>query len=347
VSERSARTRRERAEERRRQKRKKSIGLRLLVIAIIVCLVVVIGKIAIEKYGLLRLIGGDIMEDSPPIAGEAGQIADEYPDSERVNILFLGTNQDLSDTIMVLSFDTQAQLMDLISVPRDTYYERPQYTDPALQKINSVFKSEAFDGLEKGFDAAASAVSDVLCGTPIHYFARITDEGVVRVVDAMGGVEMDVPQDMDYEDAGQDLYIHLKAGPQTLDGEHAVQYLRFRSGYANADLGRISAQQEFLKAAFKKSSGIGFPKVATAVLKELGGGNTNISRTMMVRLGSQAVGMDGSALKTWMVPGTAGMQNGASYYFADEAATLAMMREIYERGAEADGQDATAGASGE
>jgi anionic cell wall polymer biosynthesis LytR-Cps2A-Psr (LCP) family protein len=112
-----------------------------------------------------------------------------------------------------------------------------------------------------------------------------------------------------------------------------VQYLRFRSGYANADLGRVSAQQEFLKEAFRQSIGFGFPKVAATVLDEV---NTNISSKAMTRLGSAAIGMSFDSFQTWTIPGATGTVNGASYFFADAEQTQTMMRQIYSSGTKGD-----------
>jgi LCP family protein required for cell wall assembly len=297
---------------------------------ILVFLALAIGFVAIKlipgepEEVVLGLFEKDIMESVTPIAGGDSEFANTWSDSKRINMLLLGTNQDLTDTIMLASFDTALKRVDVISVPRDTYYERPAYPGPAHQKINAAYKDEGIQG-------SAVAVSNVLGGVPIHYYAIITDEGVARVVNAMGGVEMDVPIDMKYDDPAQDLHIDLKQGVQTLDGAQAVQYLRFRKGYANGDLGRVDAQQEFLKQVFSKTVSLSFPKVVAAFISEV---NTNIGAKMMVRLGKEAVGMDKSQFATYTTPGTAGMKNSASYYFTDEALTREMMTNIYSMKAE-------------
>ncbi|MDR3305070.1 MAG: LCP family protein [Clostridiales Family XIII bacterium] len=316
-----------RIEEKRKKKKGFGIG-KFLIIVVVLALVLAGGKVLIEKYGLLGLVGGDIMDDITPIAGGDSDFSREFPDSKRVNILFLGTNSGLSDTMMVFSFDTELKRVDEISVPRDTYYERPNFPGAAYQKINSVYETEGFQG-------CAQAVSNVLGGVPIHFYAQITDEGVAHVVDAMGGIEMNVPMDMNYEDPAQNLYIHLTAGPQVLDGAHAVQYLRFRSGYPTADLGRVNAQQEFLKEAFKQSVGFGFPKVAAAAAKEV---TSDITPRMAVRIGSEAAGMSAESFAAWTIPGVPNMMNGASYYVSDRAATAEMMRQIYSMTAEQDAE---------
>jgi hypothetical protein len=86
----------------------------------------------------------------------------------------------------------------------------------------------------------------------VDYYVHIDLEAFKKLVNAVDGVEFDVPKDMDYDDPVQDLHIHLKKGLQTLDGEHAMQLVRCRSVYSTADIGRIETQQAFLKAAMEQ-----------------------------------------------------------------------------------------------
>ncbi|MDR1953003.1 MAG: LCP family protein [Clostridiales Family XIII bacterium] len=303
----------------RQRGKKKSFGKIFLSVFLILLIVFTLGLFVIDKYGFFGLFGGDIMEDISPIAGGDSEFAKKYKDSKRVNVLLLGHNQELTDTIMLGSFDTELQRVDVISVPRDTYYERPDYPGAAYQKINSVYKTE---GVEK----AAEAVSNVLSGVPIHFYEIISDDGVAHIVDAMGGVEIDVPMDMKYTDLDQDLYIDLKKGNQVLTGDQAVQFLRFRKGYPTGDIGRVEAQQNFIKEAFKQSIGFGFPKVAKAVMEEV---DSNMKLKMAVRIAGKAVGMDTEDIATYMTPGESSTFNGASYFLVDEGKTAEMMNTIY------------------
>jgi LCP family protein required for cell wall assembly len=298
-------------------------------IPVLIILVVVFaaGMFLIDRYGFFGFFGGDIMDGLEPIAGGDSDFAKKYTDSKRINVLVLGENQGLTDTIMLASFDTEIKRVDLISVPRDTYYERPDYPGAALQKINSVYKSEgSSDDPEKGAVAMAGAVSDVLCGVPVHFYEIYSDDDIKKIVTAMGGIEIDVPMDMKYTDKKQQLYIDLKKGKQRLDGDQAVQFLRYRKGYKMGDLGRVEAQQNFMKEAFRQSIGIGFPKVAKAVMDNV---ESNMAGRMAVRIGSEAVGMKTKDMKTWMTPGEAKTMNRASYYIVDEPKTEEMMDQIF------------------
>lgn len=308
------------------QIRKKSSFKKIFLPLFLILLVLfTAGVFAVEKYGFFGLFGGDIMKDLTPIAGGDSDFAKKYKDARRVNVLVLGQNQGLTDTIMLASFDTEVKRVDIISVPRDTYYPRPEYKGAAYQKINSVYETGGETSEAKGV-AAAKAVSEVLAGVPIHFYAVLDDNAVAKIVDAMGGIEIDVPMDMKYTDKKQDLYIDLKKGRQVLDGDKAVQYLRYRKGYATGDLGRVEAQQEFMKEAFKQSIGFGLPKVARTVSKEV---DSNLETKMAVRIASEAVGMSASDSKTWTTPGKPQTKNGASYYMVDKEKTVEMMNEIY------------------
>jgi LCP family protein required for cell wall assembly len=295
------------------------------------------GMFLVDKYGFFGLFGGDIMDGLEPIAGGDSDFAKKYKDSRRINVLVLGENQGLTDTIMLASFDTEIKRVDLISVPRDTYYERPDYPGAALQKINSVYKSEGSkDDPEKGAVAMAKAVSDVLCGVPIHFYEVYSDDDIKEIVNAMDGVVIDVPMNMKYTDKKQNLYINLKKGKQRLNGDQAVQFLRYRKGYKTGDIGRMEAQQNFMKEAFKQSIGIGFPKVAKTVMDNV---DSNMAGKMAVRIGTEAVGMKAKDMKTWMTPGSPKTMNKASYYIVDEAKTEAMMDEIFSMKPPEDKQD--------
>jgi LCP family protein required for cell wall assembly len=305
--------------------KKKSFGKIFVPVFLILLIVLTVGMFVIDKYGFFGLFGGDIMKDIKPIAGADSDFANKYKDSKRVNVLVLGQNNQLTDTIMLASFDTDVKRVDIISVPRDTYYPRPEYKGAAFQKINSVYETGGKTEEERGV-AAAKAVSEVLAGVPIHFYAVIGDDDVAKIVDSMDGIEIDVPMNMKYTDKKQNLYIDLKKGKQVLNGDQAVQYLRFRKGYATGDLGRVNAQQVFMKEAFKQSIGIGFPKVARTVSKEV---DSNLKTKMAVRIASEAIGMHTDDATTWTTPGAPKTMNKASYYIVDEDKTVKMMNEIY------------------
>ncbi len=150
-----------------------------------------------------------------------------------------------SDTIIFASLDAVNKRFYGVSIPRDT----KAIVNGKAYKINAAYKIG-------GMDLLARTVSDQF-GVPVDFTIEIDLTGFSALIDAIGGVEFDVPLDMDYDDPEQNLEIHVKAGLQNLDGETALKVVRFRhnndgSGYGNEDLGRIETQQRFLKTTAKK-----------------------------------------------------------------------------------------------
>lgn len=151
-----------------------------------------------------------------------------------------------TDTMMVVSYDITNQDITVMSIPRDTMVNVPW----DVKKINSVYNW--YGGGDKGIQALNNEISELIGFVP-DYQIIIEWEAVEDLVDAIGGVWFDVPLDMYYTDPYQDLVIDVDEGYQLLDGDKAMQVIRWRynddgSGYSNGDLGRIETQQAFLTA---------------------------------------------------------------------------------------------------
>ncbi len=161
---------------------------------------------------------------------------------EKCNILLMGTDKEgaLTDVIMLAQIDAENSKVTVMSIPRDT---RVKYKGSTM-KINAVHATGFRKSEADGIDAAVLAVKE-LTGIPINHFVKINFAAFRDCIDALGGVEFDVPQNMNYDDPYQDLHIHLKKGVQILDGDKAEQLVRFRR-YKNGDIDRIKVQQDFL-----------------------------------------------------------------------------------------------------
>ena len=289
----------------RRPRKKKKIAGRIVGIAI----AVFVGLMIFQAWRATQI---DMVQ--PIVKAAAG----DFMDAPRINILFLGNSGGLSDTFMVFSYNVETNTMDQISIPRDTFFDRPGYSGASL-KINSIYSSE-------GYKAAATAASKVLGGIPIHYYVMLEPDGAARIIDAMGGVYVDVPFRMEYTDAAQGLFIDLQPGKQLLNGDQTLQFLRYRSGYPNGDLGRIEAQQGFLKSLLKQGGGLDYVRLGwTAFYLS----KTNISMPAAFGLVLRATGMTTGAFNTHTIPGTTGMKDGLSFFFHDEVGTRGLMRAIY------------------
>ena len=162
-----------------------------------------------------------------------------------------------TDTLMLITYKVKDSKISILNIPRDLYIN----TDKYKGKINGVLicgyiaayregKNEN-EALEQGIRFLEEMIHYTL-GIPVDRHIIIDTEGFKFLVDSIGGIDMEVPQDMDYEDPEQNLYIHLKKGWQTLDGDKAEQLVRFRKGYITQDIGRIETQQKFMAALMKK-----------------------------------------------------------------------------------------------
>ena len=147
-----------------------------------------------------------------------------------------------TDTIILGRIDTVKHEMDFVSIPRDTLIN----TSWRVRRVNTVYWGTKHGGGD-GIGALKMQVGR-LTGFQPDCVAVIDLQVFVDAVDLIGGVYFDVPTQMDYDDWGQELYIHLQPGYQLLDGYQAMCLCRFRSGYVTGDLGRIEMQQQFLSA---------------------------------------------------------------------------------------------------
>lgn len=167
----------------------------------------------------------------------------------RKNVVVLGVDQLMeedngqrSDTIFVMMFDPEKRQCSLLNIPRDTRVQMEVNGKPDYDKINAAYTYGNVQNTMK--------VLEEFLGIQIDHYLMIDVSGFKRVVDAIGGVDLYVDRDMQYDDFKQGLHINLKAGQQHLDGEHAMQYVRFRKEYG--DIGRIRRQQRFLWAVQQK-----------------------------------------------------------------------------------------------
>lgn len=292
----------------------------------------------LSLVGNIRLFSGteNLMDEMPALVDQNSPFFEAFKDKNRVNILVLGVNHGMTDTIMLGSYDLDAKQVDVISIPRDTYYAREEANSAAAMKINAIYSVDKAVG-------TAAAVSDVLMGMPINYYVIVDYAVVKKVVDSMGGVPMDITFHMHYNDPYDDppLKIDIPEGYQVLNGDKSVEFLRFRkgsggyAGYPEGDIGRIKAQQVFVKSAFRQALGFSLPKVVKTTLDNV---DSDLPLGMATKLAANAVGLDGEDMQTVMIPGESGTKNGLSYWFPDEDGIEEMLTQIYN--IEPDGSEA-------
>lgn len=251
-----------------------------------------------------------------------------YTNPERINVLLLGVADKNTDTIMVASYDTENQDVNIISVPRDTYYQRDGYQSYAYNKVNSVYRTDGIKGI-------AEAVSELLYGMPIHYYALVEYEDIRKVMDAIGGVYVDVPFRMKYDDPYADppLHIDIPEGRVLIDSSNVEQYLRFRHGnpgyqsYYNGDLGRIQVQQAFVKLVISEClKAKNITDVATVALKNI---QSDITYAEVAHLATKALnGLSGDNLTAQRLPGYDATLHGLSFWMPDDTKVFEMLEKI-------------------
>ena len=219
---------------------------------------------------------------------------------------------------MLAAVNFRENTVHLISIPRDTY--APAYVVP---KINSAYG--AVGGGEKGMEQLMEQVKNVIGFLPDGY--ALVDLGAfVEAVDLLGGLDFDVPMDMDYDDPDQNLFIHLRAGEQHLTGEQLMWVVRFRSGYANADIGRTEVQRAVLKTAMKQwlrpKTLAALPGLWRIYQENL---TTDLSVRNIVWIARVLLKSMGGDMEANVLPGYAAMAGDASVYMVDSYAASAIL----------------------
>jgi LCP family protein required for cell wall assembly len=191
-----------------------------------------------------------------------------------------------------------------------------------MTKINAA-------NVEGGPAMAAKVVSDLLDGVGIDRYAVINVQGVQSLIDALGGIDLYVPKDMHYRDDSQHLYINLKKGQQHLNGDQALQYLRFRYD-AYGDIGRIQRQQAFFRAMMEQCLNPGtitrLPEITKVIRSHV---DTNLSMEELLALVGFASKMQRSNVDLLMLPGdfSRAGQYDASYWLPNYPAISRMVSE--------------------
>ena len=217
-----------------------------------------------------------------------------------------------SDTNILVAVDAANDAIYGVSIPRDT----KAIIDGDAHKINYAYNSG-------GMSLMADVITEQL-GLPVDYTVQVDLQGFVAIVDAIGGVEFDVPIDMHYEDPYQDLYIHINKGLQRLSGEDALKVVRFREGYASQDLGRMNTQQAFLKAAAKQTlTPANLDKIDDFVKIFQSYVETDLTLGNLAWLGKEAIGMGSDAISFSTLPG----EWKSPYIYLDQEAVLTLVNE--------------------
>ncbi|MBQ2088155.1 MAG: LCP family protein, partial [Selenomonas sp.] len=213
-----------------------------------------------------------------------------------------------SDTLMIASIDPKTNQASLLSVPRDT---RVKIKGHGFDKVNAAYAY--------GKEKLSQDTVESLLGVNIDHYIIINTKSFKKIIDAIGGIDIDVPKRMHYEDPWDDdggLIIDFQPGMQHMDGAKAVTYVRYRD--EEGDLGRIRRQQDFVRACMEKlvSPAI-IPKLPVVIKEVMGSIETDLSFRQLLEFAGTLKESKNNGLKTDMVPGRPLYIEGISYWIPD------------------------------
>lgn len=275
-------------------------------------------------------------DQGPQSLNELWEHGFQYRVSRPVNILVMGIDrvpeakegtpqvfEGRSDTMLLMRIDPATDAVSLLSIPRDTQVEIPQAG--VVTKINDA-------NVRGGPKLAAETVSNILNGVQIDRYVRVNTDAFRELVDLMGGVEVYVPAPMSYEDKTQKLKIDLSPGLQTLNGNQAEQFARFRQdGYG--DIGRVQRQQALLKALLKKlTSPAAIPRLPALLGSMQKYIDTNLSLEEMLALVGAGRKLSQGDFKMVMLPGRFSEPGEfrASYWIMNPEGRDRVMRQYFQ-----------------
>ena len=241
----------------------------------------------------------------------AGAQADRKDPVKRFLIFGRDQAAALTDSIFLVSRNEMTEELRVLQIPRDTY---AAYTEGSYRKLNGALRALGSEKCKAFFSRAL--------GVKIDWFAAMNLECVSLLVDTVGGVDLDVPMNMDYSDPSQGLEIHLSKGRQHLDGASALSFIRFRSGYVNADLGRMDAQKMFLRAFAEKCQNLNAATFLRMFMISVPHMQTDLPVTEAIRISRGLLKCDFSSVPIETAPGEAIKgKSGAWYYVLNREGT--------------------------
>lgn len=232
--------------------------------------------------------------------------------------------QGLADTMLLLRFDPAGGKLTVLSIPRDTQAE---IEGLGVTKINAANQ-------QGGPSLAAETVSNLLGGVPIDRYVRVNVQAVEKLIDALGGVTVYVPKDMKYQDDSQHLYINLKEGEQHLNGDKALQFLRFRYD-EYGDIGRIQRQQTLMRAIIEQALNpktlLRISDILSIIQSHI---DTNLTVEELVALSGFAAQTQRSEVQMLMLPGdfSGDGKKEVSYWLPNQQRIEELAGQYFEHG---------------
>ena len=271
-------------------------------IQIITIILVIVSIICMALWGIIYAVNYAIIGEDEKL-DENGNIITVSSSSKKkvINALICGKNEELTDTIIYLKYNVETGKIGMMSIPRDTsIVSNP--TLSSVYKINYMYQS-------KGIMSLVNQVENML-DVNIDYYLVFDASMLKEMVDAIGGVEVDVPIRMKYDDGSQDLHIDLQPGKQVLNGEQAEGFVRFRHnndmtvGYPMGDVQRTEVQQDFIKSFISQVlSAKNISKIPDLINIGLKNTETNITAREATKYITDAPKIDISGMYSCTAPG--------------------------------------------
>mgnify|MGYP000628868619 CR=1 FL=1 len=323
------------------QKRRRLTGWKRGAVIALSCVVVL--ALAVSAWWMIFVKAPDVSEKTKPTVTDQDQDKDQeetLPDAEDepetasgrkedyFTFLLVGedTSSGSTDTIMLASYDVANQTASLMSIPRDTMVN----VSWDIKKINSVYSaSEAKGG---GIENLKKQVS-YLTGVMPDFYVIVQWEAVGEIVEALGGVYFDVPFDMNYDDPYQDLHIHQEKGYRLLDGEDAMEVVRWRQnsdGTNYGDTTRVEVQQAFLMALAEQCLKLGnWTKVSAFAKIFAENVETDLPLTNILWFAQQAMEIDSDQVRFFTLPCSGGYEKSILYLLADPEETAELINQYF------------------
>lgn len=256
-----------------------------------------------------------------------------------VNFLLIGVDAegDRSDTIMLFSVDGYSNRINILSIPRDTrvlFGSNPEKINASI----AIGKQEVEAGrLNEPEELLIQKVKDLTC-LPIDYFVSVDFNGFIEIIDALGGVDFDIPYDMDYDDPVQDLHIHFEAGPQHLNGQQAHDFVRYRHNndmsapgeYAMGDVGRIYWQQTFMKELISQKLKPQYLANIGSIFEVINENvRTNFTMQDLLKYVSFIEQIDPASINSYNIAGEDQYIDDVSYYIYDRDETIELIHDVF------------------
>lgn len=300
----------------------------LVVILIIVFMIALGGAAAVYYENWEKNLGESDSKFAQFLSQSLGSTPEEKVLEPNFTCLIMGRNQALTDFIMLCQFNPNTREASLMSIPRDTFVGNASYDG----KINSVYAN-------KGVNKILEKVTEIT-DVEVEHYVIFDAKLLKKVVDAIGGVTVNVPINMDYDDPVQNLHIHLKKGVQTLKGDDAEGFVRFRknndlTGYPNGDIGRVAAQQSFIKAMIEQMlKPENIKNISNIVKIVLEGTKTDITMDIVEEYMDDAITFKMDRLRVGTLPGLGQYAKGPdgltrSFYIYDEVEAEKVINELF------------------